>query len=390
MISRRKLLYLSSCVLLSAVGALPSLALAAQEQTDLPAAGTWPLTFTDLAGRTVTIDKPPRTFIDAYYLANFLAIGGRQSLSKLIAIPQEHWQNIRYGEYTVFTRAYPELLRRPSIGGYHEAMLNAEKILALHPDVLFIGRPQVAANGPRLEQFEKAGIHVVALDYHSMKLAHHIQSTRILGRLLGRDAVAAEQCNAYRQALTMVTERIAALPESEKHRSCYVEIGNHGLATYGNSYNDSILWGAILKNIAADNIGKNMRDPNGTLDREFVVAHNPKMIVIGGSIWENSAKSDQMMMGFTVPRDVARARLAAFKNRPLWAGLDAVKNNDLYAVDHGSLRCMMDCYLTVFLAKIFYPQAFADQDPEKDIYAFYRRYLPELDPAGTFTLSLKD
>lgn len=390
MTTRRQFLVVSSLSLLSAFTGNIKEALASTIQDIGEMTNSWPCSFIDLAGRKITIDKPPRSFIDAYYLANFLAVGGEKSATKLLALPLDHWQNIRYGEYQVFTQAFPFLSSLPSIGGYHDAILNAEKILALHPDVLFIGRPQVAANGSRIEQLERAGIHVVVLDYHSMKLEKHLHSTRILGRLLGQDSVAQEQCLAYAQTLEMVFWRINELPDAQKHAKCYVEIGNHGLATYGNSYNNSILWGAILNNLQADNIGRNMSSPNGTLDREFVVAQNPKFIIIGGSIWENSAKSDQMMMGFTVSRDTALQRLRAFAKRPLWSSLDAVKNNDLYAVDHGSLRCMMDCYLTLFLAKVLYPEAFADQNPAKNIANYYRRYLPQINAQGTFVLSLKE
>lgn len=390
MLSRRQFLALSSWSLFAALTCNVRSAFAATAPEFTKVSDGWPYHFTDLAGREITIDTPPRTFIDSYYLANYLAVGGEDSAAKLLALPLDHWQNIRYGEYKVFTQAFPFFTQLPSIGGYHDAILNAEKIIALHPDVLFIGRPQIAANSSRIEQLEKAGIHVVVLDYHSMKPERHLHSTRILGHLLGRDAIAQEQCQAYAQTLGMIFNRINKLPDAQKHAKCYVEIGNHGLATYGNSYNNTILWGAILNNLQADNIGKNMNSPNGTLDREFVVAQNPKYIIIGGSIWENSTKSDQMMMGFTVSHETALQRLRAFAKRPLWSSLTAVKNNDLYAVDHGSLRCMMDCYLNLFLAKVLYPATFADQDPAQSIASYYHRYLPQVDARGTFVLSLKE
>lgn len=43
----------------------------------------------------------------------------------------------------------------PSIGGYHDDILNAEKILSLQPDVLLIGRTQYAENSQRLKRSKK-------------------------------------------------------------------------------------------------------------------------------------------------------------------------------------------------------------------------------------------
>lgn len=388
MLTRRQFLHCLPAIGFATLG-LPAAAQAADPVFTLPPVGTWPWTFTDIAGRSITLSRPPKTFVVANYIANFLGVGGAQALDHVVGLTQDGWKHTRVGEYRVFHQAFPHIKDIPSIGGYHDDILNSERILALHPDVLLIGRSQFAANAERIAAFSRSGIQTVVLDYHAMTVANHTKSTRILGRLLGRDTVAEEQCQAYRSALGLVDDRLHQIPDNQKHRVCYMELGNLGLAQYGNSYNKTVLWGAILEHLQADNLAANMRTPYGSLDREFVVARNPQTIIIGGSIWENANKSDQMTMGFTVQREEAMRRLQAFKSRPLWSNLRAVQTNDLYAVDHGSLRCMMDCHFTVFLAKVLYPEAFADQDPEKEIVNFYRRYLPEINSQGTFMLSLK-
>ncbi len=95
-----------------------------------------------------------------------------------------------------------------------------------------------------------------------------------------------------------------------------------------------------------------------------------------------------MRMGFTVKADDAQKRLAAFTQRPGWNRLDAVKNNQVYAVDHGSLRNMADYTFTQFMAKTLYPEAFKDIDPEKNLNDFYKTYLPELKYDSTFMIHL--
>ena len=59
----------------------------------------------------------------------------------------------------------------------------------------------------------------------------------ILGQLLDREAVAKEQCDVYASALEDVYRKIAALPDSAKHKTVYMELGNKGIGEYGNSYN---------------------------------------------------------------------------------------------------------------------------------------------------------
>lgn len=158
----------------------------------LPPAGSWPVTFKDLAGRTVTLTQEPQRIIVANYIQNFMLVGGRDALKRVVGMTQDHWESTRMGEYQVFTTAYPELKSIPSIGGFHDDILNSEKIIALKPDAMIINRTQFAANTQRIEVFERAGIRVIVTDYHAMKLENHVLSTRIIGRMLARDTVAEE------------------------------------------------------------------------------------------------------------------------------------------------------------------------------------------------------
>ena len=153
-----------------------------------------------------------------------------------------------------------------------------------------------------------------------------------------------------------------------------------------NSYNQSVLWGGILKRLGANNIAADMPAPYASLSREFVLSKNPGIIFIAGSIWQNAAENDQMQMGLMVTREQALKRLSGFIKRPFWDKLQAVRDNRVYGVDHGSLRSMLDYTFSLFMAQVIYSGLFDDFDPEAEIHAFYKRYLPEVDSSGTFTL----
>ena len=141
------------------------------------------LTLTDLVGRTVTLAKEPQTFVVANYIANFLFVGGAAGVDRIVGITADGWESTRYAECLRFTQAFPKLKNIPSIGGYHDDILNTERILSIKPDVLLLGITQYNQNAQRLSILEEAGISVIALDYHAMKLENHIKSTQILGSL---------------------------------------------------------------------------------------------------------------------------------------------------------------------------------------------------------------
>ena len=394
MLTRRSLLQLSSALALAfgapafaSVTPTTDDAQAVLATTKLSIPGVWPVQFTDCAGRQVQLSRAPKRIIVGNYLANFLLTGGASALQHVVGLTLDHWQDTRQGEYAVFTKAFPDLLKLPSVGGYHDDILNTERILSLKPEVLLIGKTQFEANNARIALLERAGIRVIVLDYHAMTLENHIRSTRILGRLLECDDVAEALVSAAANGLAEIDRRIATLPEAQRNTPCYMELGSLGPAQQGNTYNGTVLWGAILRRIGAASIADGRREPWGPLTREFVVAKRPEVIIIGGSLWGNN-HGDQMTMGFTVPRDLARTRLTAFRDRALWKNLPAIKNNRIYAVDHGSLRTIVDWHFTAFLAKVFYPETFADMDPEKSFLDAWRERLPEVDPQGTFMLNL--
>ena len=264
--------------------------------------------------------------------------------------------------------------------------MNTERILAIKPDVLLLGITQYAQNAQRLRLLEKAGIAVIVLDYHAMTLENHVKSTQILGQLLNRQEVAKEQIHRYRDVTNTIRTRIAKIQSKAKETPVYVECGNLGISSYGNSYNKTVLWGGILRRLQANNIAAEMQAPYASLSREFVLSKNPGIIFIAGSIWQNAAENDQMRMGLMVSRDEALMRLEGFTKRPLWDRLEAVRNKRIYGVDHGSLRSMLDYTFSSFMAQVIYPGTFDDYDPENEIQAFYKRFLPEVDSSGTFTL----
>ena len=351
---------------------------------------SFPYTFTDIEGREITIEKQPETFVVGNYILNFMLIGGKESLDKVVGMPLDGWQETRYGEYESMTKSFPEILDKTSIGGYHDDVLNAELILQLKPDVLLINRSQYTENETSVPVFEKAGIKVVVLDYHKMKLENHVKSTEILGVLLGKEDVAKEMITDYTNAIDMVNSKIK--DSGEEGRKTYVELGNKGIGEYGNSYT-GCLWGSIIDNVGGINIADSVLDASegyGALDKEYVLSQNPDVILIGGSIWTGTnTDSDQMRMGLTVDSAMSQERLQGFMTRDGWSGLNAVKNGEVYGVDHGSLRFMGDYVYTLAIAKAIYPDVFEDVDPQKEMENFYAKYLPEFDSTGTYFIKLE-
>ena len=357
-----------------------------EDQTNNEESSSGGFTITDLSGKEITFEKKPETFVVANYIFNFLLIGGGESLDQVVGLTMDGWEDTRYGEYTALTAAFPKMKEIASIGGYHDDVLDRELILELDPDCLLINHSQYTENETSIPAWEAAGIKIVVLDYHKMKLENHLNSTQILGKLLGKEEIAQEFCDNYSNGIRTVQERIASLSDEEKNIKVYVELGNVGVSEIGNTY-DGILWGSIVDHVGAKNIaaGK-LPESYGPLDKEYILEQNPDVIVIGGSIWSGDDGKDQMRMGFTIGEELAQTRLAGFANRDWFRYLNAVQHGEIYGVDHGSLRNILDYTFTTYMAKVLYPDLFADMDPQTEYREILTNYLPEVTAPGTFMI----
>lgn len=346
------------------------------------------LTVTDVSGREVAFEKMPETFVVANYIFNFLLVGGRESLSKVVGLTMDGWEDTRFGEYTALTEAYPEIKDMKSIGGYHDNVLDRELILEMRPDCLIINDAQYVDNETSIPVWEAAGIEIVVLDYSKMIAENHLLSTEILGKLLGKEETASELCKAYTNGIETVNERVAELSEEEKDIIVHMELGNMGADTIGNSY-DGILWDSIVTNVGAESISHGKLDATAApLDKEYILLQNPDVIIIGGAIWTGDTENTQMRMGLTVESELAQERLMNFYNRDWWQNVEAIKNGEVYGVDHGSLRNILDYTYTEFIAKVLYPELFEDFDPQAEYEAMLEKYLPEVTAPGTFMIKL--
>lgn len=389
--NRRFLLALSAAaaaILSNPAAASQALKLINEIQAPSAARTRFPYEGIDLAGRRIVLERQPQRIILANYILNTMLIGGGACTSRIAGMTKDGWIETRKGEYEALTKAHPELLEIPSIGGFHDNVLNSEKILDLKPDLLLLNKAQFEANSGRLGVLEAAGIKVVVIDFHAMIPEEHVKSTELLGIAFGAEDRAAKAASLYINGMKKALK--AALGSEKPNRApVYVELGNMGATQYGNTYNKTLLWGGILNNIGANNIAADMKTPWAPAGREFIASRRPEYVVIAGSNWPDAA-SDQLVMGFGVPREKALESLEAFTKRALWKSMPAVASRSFYGVDHGGLRAISDFAFTLYLAKMLYPNELAQCRPEEELSQFFAEFMPEVDASGTFMISLKD
>jgi iron complex transport system substrate-binding protein len=265
------------------VPALPTVA-PSQPPTDAPA----PLTFTDDAGRTITLESVPQRIVS-------LAPSNTEILFAVGAGSQV----VGRDEFS----DYPEEAKSlPSIGGSF-GEYNLEAIVALEPDLVLAAE----INTPELiKQLEDLGLTVYFLK-NPTTLEEMYTNLETVARLTGQDAT--ELVDSLKSRVAAVDEKIASL---DSRVSVFYEIDASDPAkpwTYGPGTFGSLL----ISRAGGQNVGDIASDPYPQLSLEQIVSANPAVIILGDAMW-----------GVTPE---------AVSTRAGWETIEAVKSGKVFPID---------------------------------------------------------
>lgn len=349
--------------------------------------GTTGTTITDLADREVKVELPVERIVlgSARYLHEFAAVGGEEVLDKIVG-----WGSDLelYDKDTLdkYTEAFPNKVAAITDVGY-SSTLDAEAIIALEPDVVVFPYWSATDEGllADIDKLDQAGIPSVFLDYWSDPYVNPIESTLLIGTLLGEEERAQAIVGYYQEQLDVVTDTLLEIGKQKPE--VYVEVGSKGPSEYGNTYGDSGLGAVVVRaggiNIAQDDLSR-LATNTKKIDPEYLISTSPDVILISGSKWETA---DSMRLGYYAEEEDSRALLEAFTERTGWATIAAVENGRVHSSFHGfSFRIFNFVGVQAF-AKWFYPEEFSDLDPEANFREFHEKFLP-VDYSGVWMISV--
>ena len=337
-----------------------------------------PIEITDVTGRTVTLKKPAERVVLQWSGAGgpfftISALMGKDT-PKVIAGMDTSLQDYRADMWKHFTTEMPELAKIPVVGTIGDKTFNAEQVVALNPDVIFIPvdlKDQYESDAKA--KMDAAGIQTIYIDYHAEKLESHQKSIEAIGKALGKEKRAAEISKFYTDRVTRVLDRVSKINKPKP--TVYLEVGMNGPEEFGNSFSSNYSWGALATMAGADVITKDVIKKTSPINPEFILEKNPDIIMIMGSYWPK--KPTSMRLGFEATEASSQELLKAFTTeRQGWSELKAVENKQVYSAHHGLPREVFDAAVFEYLAKTFYPEEFENVDPEATLKEFYDKFLP--------------
>ncbi|MGG7568211.1 ABC transporter substrate-binding protein [Rhodovulum sp. DZ06] len=330
------------------------------------------MTVTDTIGREVTVPDAASRIVLGFYYEDFMAVAGPGGFDRVAALSRAPWEGWRSLQWATYVEAMPQIAALPDVGHTSDGTFSLEAVLAAAPDLVLLAAWQYEALGEVADRIEDAGVPVVVLNYNAQTVEKHVESTQLLGRILGQEDRAARLAAEYEAAVSDVLSRLKDIPETARKR-VYVELGRKGAEVHDNSYSGT-QWGAVLDQLGADNIANGQIESWGPLSAEYVLSRDPQAILFAGSGW--TGQDQAILMGPGVDPALTHARMRPYLTRPGWDGLEAVKTGDVFAVYHGGNRTLYDYAFLQFLAKALHPEVYGDLDPQGTLDRFFETWMP--------------
>lgn len=338
----------------------------------------------DITGNSVTVpDRPQRIVLGESRMLYTLALlqpgypaahiaGWPGDLAKY---DTQSWQQ--------YVQRFPQIAQIPLLGSGSVRELNPERVLQLNPDLVIL--PRLAKTGGEEARFrqvmQQAGVPVITVDLRVDLLHNTLPSIKILGEVLNQPQRAQAFSEFYQSRMQRIQQRLANRQGPRTTVMLHLHLGRRDICCT-TAVNGNL--GQLIAFAGGDNIAAGtVKGVFGQLNPEQVLAAQPQVYIATGMANVGSA-SKTVALGPQVNAQQARQSFQQVMNaQPLISQLAAVRNGRAGALWHNFYLSPYHVVATEWIAKMLYPQLFADVDPQQTMQQLYQQFLP-LDFSGTF------
>ena len=276
---------------------------------------SYPVTFADSSGKTITITKSPEKVVSLIPSINeiLFKIGAGDTVKAVT------YHDSCHGE--------PD---SKIVGGFFSPSLKA--IDAVQPDIIFLS----PLHRKVMDKFGHGKCMLITLETNS--IADSYNNIRLLGKIFNKEKQAAELVDEIKTQLRIISDKVEKIPDSKRKRVLRL-MGSDPVMTPG----DDSFQNEMIK--AAGGIPP-------------VLAKNGDIVVITKQEWMKF--NPQVIYGCGDDRETAKK----FFNRPGWKDVDAVKNRQIYY-----FPCDLTCrvathtgYFVSWLASRVYTEEFSKKE----------------------------
>ncbi|MDX9715109.1 MAG: ABC transporter substrate-binding protein [Dissulfurispiraceae bacterium] len=247
-----------------------------------------------------------------------------------------------------FLKMFPHFNKIPDAGSFNT--VNVEHIMTLKPDVVIASVTSLQGN----KKIESLGIPVITVYTGRADTDRLMREFKMMGEVLGRAKQADALVRYWNDRLSLIRQRISAIPETKRKKVLYASAGSSVAAQ------SELGWGHyFITESGGINVSRGFKIESGLVGLEQLLVWNPDVIITraGNDLWGAGG---------------------SIKSSPRFSSIKAVKDNAIYTCPIGAFwwdRPSPEAILgIIWLTKTLYPEVMADVDLKKETIQFFRQF----------------
>lgn len=356
-----------------------------------PSALAETITVTDIAGRTVEVEKDPSAIV----------LGEGRMIYSLALLDRENpfervvgWKDdmILYDPdaWRKYEEVFPGANDIQRLGSPYSDEWNLEAVISSGTEVVFmnLGNLLKAQESGIIEKLEAAGVATIFVDFRQDPTQNTVPSIQLLGRILDERDNADAFTDFYNAQMKRIYAKVDRIPVEDRpvvfieraagynpNKCC----GTFGSANLGRlvELSGGLNWGS-----------RKFPGFGGNVSLEAVFADDPEVIIGTGANWaEANPETTAVLFGYEATEEAVQERLSALAEREGWPELQAVKNGRFHSIYHQFYNSPYHFVAMQAFAKWLHPDLFEDLDPDATMHELHERFLP-IGYSGVFWGSL--
>ncbi|MEP5760408.1 MAG: ABC transporter substrate-binding protein [Litoreibacter sp.] len=345
------------------------------------------ITVTDIAGRTVEVEKNPSKVVigEGRMIYSIALLDPENPFERIVG-----WKNDMMlfdpDAYRKYQAVFPEAADIPSFGSPYSDEWNLEAVISLGTEVVLmnLGNLLKAQESGIIEKLETAGVATVFVDFRQDPTQNTVPSLQLLGRIFDKRDEADEFSDYYQAQMKLIYSRVEQIPVEDRPVVFIERAAGYNPAKCCSTFGAANL-GRLVDLAGGRNWGS-LKTPgfSAAVSLEAIFSDDPEVIIGTGANWaEANPETEAVLFGYEADEGAVQGRLAALADRDGWPELSAVKNGRFHSVYHQFYNSPYHFVAMQAFAKWLHPDLFVDLDPDATMNELHDKFLP-IDYSGVF------
>jgi iron complex transport system substrate-binding protein len=334
----------------------------------------YPLTVTDLAGREVQIPHEPQRIVlqDSNDLLSLALLERDNPLAHVVA-----WDNNLASSdpalWKLVSQRWPQAAAIHEIEFAQSGQLDIESLLRTRPDLIVarLGARAMIDNTVLSDVLRRLGIPLIYVDNEIDPLVNVPRSLALLGQVLGRQAEAQAYLEVYQSRLAAIKQRVTGLPAPRVFVEARAGQAGGGACCHTQGHSG---WGLLVENLGAINLGSRyLSSESADVALETLILTKPDVYLMTGTQRRRNGVG-AIPFGYEISAGHVRGEMARLMARPGFSAIAASPASCVEGLNHQFYNSVFNIVGAQWLAKMFWPQAFEDIDPDAEYRQLIARF----------------